>query len=270
MKRDISSSIVQPARVLKILLGSILGIVTLHLLGESVPYLLGREKPWGFVEEFALDSENNIPTYFSSLLLLLISVCSGLIARFAWEQRSSFRRHWLGLSLIFFGLSVDEMASLHERVGNYMPHFVETEGIFYFGWVIPGVVFLVLFGVAYLRFFWHLPRRWKVLFAGAGLLYVGGALGLELVGGWYISQYGEWGSVEYLMINTVEEGLEMVGAALFIYALLAYLRAHVAEVRLSFGAVTEGDVVWNGNGRGPRSASSAAVARPATPRPTNR
>lgn len=117
MERHIPSFTPRPARIRTILLGVIAGLVTLSLLGEYGPYLLGHETSWGFVEEVALDKENNIPTYVSSLLLLVISVCAWVIARWARQQRHPFQRHWLGLALV------------------------------------------ALFGVAYARFFWHLPRR---------------------------------------------------------------------------------------------------------------
>jgi hypothetical protein len=73
-----------------------------------------------------------------------------------------------------------------------------------------------------------------VLFVLAGAIYVGGALGLEMVGchhryplhapnptDWEASK-----TMTYAVINHAEEFMEMTGAIIFVYALLSYVRAN--------------------------------------------
>ena len=56
----------------------------------------------------------------------------------------------------------------------------------------------------------------------AGVLFLSGAIGLELIGGSYFAAHGEL-NMSYVLIVTVEETLEMVGAAVLLYGLLAYI-----------------------------------------------
>jgi len=55
----------------------------------------------------------------------------------------------------------------------------------------------------------------------AATLYIGGTLGLELIGDYHAEKYGEE-NLTYNLITTVEEGLELSGLAFFIRALLKY------------------------------------------------
>lgn len=224
-----------PNRILKVLLFTIGLLGTLSLLGQFSHFFLGHGRLFGFVPEFNVNVENNIPTYFSALLLLSAGVLLGLIARLVREIEGPFRRHWLGLAFVFTYLSVDEISSLHERVGAPLRESLGTSGVLHYAWVIPGLALLLMFAVVYLRFFLHLPARWKGLFLLSGLLYVTGGLGLELAGGWYDSHFG-YESFTYSVLTTIEEMLEMSGAAVFIYTLLSYLRAHVPALHVSLRA----------------------------------
>ena len=216
---------------------SLIGRVFEHFLGYTDIPILGFLQ-LTFLEEFNLDNESNITTYFAGILLLLSSILLWLIAYIERERNSPFYRHWFGLSLVFAYISVDEVATLHERIARPVRELLGAEGIFYFSWVIPAAVGLLLLGIVYARFLWHLQARWKALFSVAAALYVGGALGLELVGGWYVSEVGESFAYEssftYELLVTVEETLEMAGAAFFIYSLLDYLSRRVDGVAFAF------------------------------------
>ncbi|MEL6815448.1 MAG: hypothetical protein AAFP03_11620, partial [Cyanobacteria bacterium J06598_3] len=60
-------------------------------------------------------------------------------------------------------------------------------------------------------------------FLGAGLLYLSGALGMEMVSGHYIYTHGLDGSTALALLNGIEEAAEMLGAVCFIRALLLYI-----------------------------------------------
>lgn len=221
-----------PRRVAKVLGGLICTLAVFSLLGQYSAYFLGHGRLLGFVHQFDLGAEGNIATYVATVLLLLAAVLLGIIARFAWQRTDPYRWHWTILSLIFVYMSVDEFARIHESLNQPMQEVVEAEGLFYYPWVIPAMGVVLLVGIAYIRFFWQLSRRWKLLFGGAAILYVTGAVGVELFGARYISVHGD-PTFAYELLVTAEEVLEMLGVALFIYALLEYLREHDVEVHLS-------------------------------------
>lgn len=101
-------------------------------------------------------------------------------------------------------------------------------GILFFAWVIVAIPFLLLFMIVYLRFFFHLPRKTKILFAIAAGLYVGGALGFELIGAGLVSQYG-YQNLTYFIIAIIEESMEVAGLLFLIYALLDYVSSNYAS-----------------------------------------
>lgn len=223
---------IRPVQVAKVLGGVICVLAVFSLIGQVSRHFLGHGRLLGFVHQFSLGDEGNIPTYVSTLLLLSAALLLGVIAHHAYRTRSPFRVHWAILSIIFVYISVDEFAVLHEHLDEPMHAVLDAGGIFYYAWVIPAMVLLVLFGIGYARFFWHLSPRWKLLFAAAGLIYVGGALGIEMIGGWYVAQY-EDRTFTYELLVTVEEVMEKTGVLLFVYALLEYIRAHGIEVHLT-------------------------------------
>jgi hypothetical protein len=108
-------------------------------------------------------------------------------------------------------------------------------GVFHYGWVIPALVFVAGFGIAYLRFvFLHLDTRTRMRFIAAGLIYVGAALGLELIEGPVDVHFGLQ-SVPARAAVAVEETLEMLGIVVFMFAILTYIGEHVGEIRVRIG-----------------------------------
>ena len=72
----------------------------------------------------------------------------------------------------------------------------------------------------------RLPDKTRLVFFMSGALYVGGAIGFELIEGCFVEQQRIDNliySLTYSMLITVEESLEMGGVILFIWALLVYL-----------------------------------------------
>jgi hypothetical protein len=85
--------------------------------------------------------------------------------------------------------------------------------------------------LAYFRFVFHLSKKNRFLFIVAGGLYVGGALGLELVNGLYTETYGNDNLIHSFLIN-IEEILEMLGILVFIYGLLSILSTELRDLRI--------------------------------------
>jgi hypothetical protein len=60
---------------------------------------------------------------------------------------------------------------------------------------------------------------------------VGGALGMEMVCGYYADAVGQRNLI-YGLLASVEEILEMVGVIVFIYALLSYIGSYLENIDL--------------------------------------
>ena len=119
-------------------------------------------------------------------------------------------------------MAFDEWFLVHERVNMFLDDHFQTTGFFYYDWVIPGSLFVIAVGLAYSRFLQHLPRPTRRQFLLAGALYVGGALGMEMVSGFYIDSYGLDNRAVLAVLNGIEEAAEMFGLVAFLYALLVY------------------------------------------------
>ena len=223
----------RPAKVAGMIGAIVLGLVTLHLLFQYYRLAGGQGiLAFSFAPKFSLDGENTIPAYFSGLLLLAVA---GLLASIAGDQTARRERwSWGVLAVVFALLSVDEICSFHELLVRPLRESLGTESWFRFAWVIPGLAFVAVFALAYLGFFLRLPRRFQVLFALSAVLYVGGAAGMEMVGGWQVEARGA-NNLAYLLIYTVEETMEMVGMVVFIYTLLLYKSLYGRALQVQFG-----------------------------------
>jgi hypothetical protein len=155
--------------------------------------------------KLSLSYEANVPTWFSSSLLLACAVA-------AWILRG---RHWKLIAGIAAYMSLDEAAELHEHLGG---HF---SGAVYFDWIIPAAVIVIALVVAFIPFIRALHPATRTRLIIAGCIYVGGALVMELPLGWWTEHRGI-DTVGYALIDWVEETMEMVGAALACAALLAH------------------------------------------------
>ena len=226
---------IAPERVLYWLLAVIAMLLLAATLGMFAYLGFGRSTAWGVRKLFDVSKENNIPTYFSAFQLLAAAGLLGVIARHEALIRSPWRWHFLVLAVGFVVLSIDEMASIHEALLSRLGRSLLGEAL-YFTWLGPAFVIVALVALSYLRFLLALPRRFQVLFAASGAVFVAGAVGAEWVGSEIArDRLGDDASWAYQLQVIVEEGLEMVGIALFIYALLLY----IAQARISLVARVE-------------------------------
>ena len=203
------------------------------MAGQFSKYYLDHDVLLGFVPEFDLNAENNIPTWYATVTLFLCSVLLGTIAAAKTTEKDSYAPHWRILSIVFLLLSIDEAASLHERSTEPVRTALHTSGLLYYGWVIPGGIFALSIGLVYLGFLRDLPSYFRRLFVAAGIIYLAGAIGMELVGGYYDSLYGTT-NMTYALITTAEELLEMLGIVVFLYSLMLYLNLHVGDLGVRF------------------------------------
>lgn len=182
----------------------------------------GDNRQYGFSKLFDLDLENNVPTWFSSVTLFLCAAVLEVIGKLARQRRGQNTNYWFGIAAIFVLMSLDEMASIHEKLVQPCRNLLHAKGIFYYAWVVPGVIFVVAFVGFTLHFLWRLSRQTRCRFILAGLVYVSGALGMEMLAGNYEYAYGV-NALALGLMTVVEETLEMLGTILFLRALLIKL-----------------------------------------------
>ncbi|HRQ87090.1 MAG TPA: hypothetical protein PLY16_03185, partial [Candidatus Saccharibacteria bacterium] len=133
----------------------------------------------------------------------------------------SYFRHWYGISAVLLYMSIDEGARIHELVSDPLTRLLGTSGTFMVhGWVFAGLALVLLVAFLYIRFWLALPTatRWQLFVAG--FLYIAGAIGFEIIGGYHASLYGY--DMTYRILVLAEESLEMLGAAFAIYTFLGY------------------------------------------------
>jgi hypothetical protein len=232
---------ISPKRAAQLLVLVALILAALSILGQLYRDYVRLVNPnlFGLVPLLDVGQDQSIPAWFSAFLLLSCSVLLAIISFVVKNAGGRYVNRWRILAIIFLYLSVDEGASIHEKWGRL------TRNVFgFFGseldgpaWVIPGVALVLIFALAYLKFFFHLPARLRFLVLVAGVVYVGSTMGLEVFYDFYASlvppvrEMTTLQQVGRVLIITTEELLEMFGIIVFIYALLSYLRSQVEEVQ---------------------------------------
>ena len=187
------------------------------------------------VRVFMLGSEKNIPTYFSSLLLLAAGLVLAVIATTGTQHGNEYGRHWRALSIIFVLLSFDETVGLHEMMNYPLLQLLDLDGVFLFGFLILAIPMVGALAILYARFLIQLPSKVRLLLVLSAVLYLGGQIGFEMLGGLVLQRYA-YGSMEYFVVTTLEESLEMAGIIVFIYGLLLYAAKNLPEIRFRLGA----------------------------------
>lgn len=207
--------------VRKVLLLVTSALVLLGFLYECVDYGQRETALADVLKLFDLNEENNVPALYSAALLLVASV---LLGRIAVLQRSNRERlQWVGLAAIFVYLSIDEALEIHEHLKHSRAFLSPEHFLYQDAWVFFGFAGVAAVGLTYAKFVLKLPQRLRDLFLISAGLYVAGALGMEIVGGYW--QFVQGKDFVHALLATVEEMLEMLGIVLFISALLQALES---------------------------------------------
>jgi hypothetical protein len=211
-------------------------VVVLTIVGWLLQYLELSSSPGtydprhitGIPRLFDLGGKANIPTWYKASLLMFSCVLLFVIALARKRMRDVYWHHWRDLAVVFLLLSIDEVAAIHEGIGYRLSLLLETSGVFFYAWVIVGIMFVVLFSMLYLRFVLSLPVMAKILFLTSGVVYVGSVLGLKMLEGWYVTTYGMQ-DLTFITISSVRQAIEMSAIVVFDYALLTYIRHNVED-----------------------------------------
>ncbi len=212
-------------------------LVGLNLVVQIRAHVTGNYRVEGLFKFLHLDVENNLPTFFATLLLLFAAGLLAVIARLEWKRGGVGSWNWTLLAFGFLAMSADEAISLHERLNEPIRRLLSgtggRHGWLYFAWTIPGLAVVAALGLVFLRFLLRLPPRISRAFVLGGTLYVSGIIGLELICGRYAEIHGVF-NLTYSLLATLEESLEMSGVIVFVRALLIYLAETYGSLRIDF------------------------------------
>jgi hypothetical protein len=207
-------------------------VVVAGVLVEVLRPVYGLRARQGILPLLSLSYEENVPTFYSAALLLGCSLLLTVAAAAARKARAGYVIHWAILAAGFLYISLDEVVQIHEAAGAWL----SLSGVLHYSWVVPAGALCVALLLAYIPFLRHLPRATRLRFLVAGVIYVGGAVGMELPLGYWAEHHGEQ-DLGYALIDAVEESLEMLGLNVFLLALLDHLAK--TGVSLRFGPAGE-------------------------------
>ncbi len=212
---------ISPGKILVLLLSIIGFLLFANIMGLVSTYVFDHGRVYGLVELMDFDSEENIPTLYASLQLIVVSSLLSIIGA-KHKSNGEIYVPWFVLAVIFLYLAVDETAQIHERLMVPVNTAFELTGLLYFAWVVPYGIGVLVFVIAFSRSLFRLPKKTIRRFILSWAIFVTGAIGFEMLGARHYESYGE-GNVVFSLFYTCEELLEMLGIALFIYTLLTYV-----------------------------------------------
>ncbi len=227
----ITTRVVLNRQHIRLIIGALLVVSLLLALGT---WMVGRywqryRLPWDewpvfykLLMQTNLVRENDVAVWFSSMLLLLIALTCMLC--FAAEPRgqdkSWLRFGWAISALMFAGLSLDEMGSLHEKIAIWNKSM---------SWFVLLVPFVIMIPIYMLFFGWIQIRRSRAGFVYTllGVLCFSTVPLFEFFERNSLSATGQQLRNSHLFWQTMEEGTELLGMMAFLTATLCFATAIV-------------------------------------------
>ena len=204
-----------------VVVGLLAGVLLLNV-GNAWSLGFGADTPASRYLLLAL--ERNPSTWFSGLLLAV----AGALAFVVGRGRSDAAR-WNLVAALLWLLSVDEVASFHERLGG----IPVIPGVGSRGWVGAGVLLVGVVAVKLVPWAAAQDTSLRVaLFAGSAV-FIAGAIGFEVLSGNHEVTHGP--DTTYWALATIEENLEMLGVLLVVKGLLDHLATTGRRLGIAFG-----------------------------------
>jgi hypothetical protein len=172
-----------------------------------------------------LDTENTIPSIFSSMQLMAIGLLLFCLVTESSEMKV-FKSLFIMSTLVFAFLSLDEALGLHEklqhRIGtiDWVPKNEGGHGSWTYIYFFAGVAFLLTNSVSIVKFFKKFPTQSRFIIGGM-ILYVTGSVVLEYFT-FSLDLRREDIFALYTMEVVAEEFLEMAGVSIVLYGFLQF------------------------------------------------
>lgn len=203
-----------------------------------IKFLTGRDELLGLISLTFVDDEQNFPTLFSALLWAFSALCSAVVTVLARKRKGPDVWRWAALSLGFLYIAFDEGLALHERLRVPLRALLGSGNLDRSYLAIRGLAVVLVLTLMFWGFLRRLPAKMRFTFLIAAFLFLGGAVGVDIIGMNYAEVHGD-NNLTGAMIATVEESLEMAGVIVLIYGLLTYLAESYKEVRFQLDASEE-------------------------------
>lgn len=205
-------------KIVAALLTLALTLVAVSLVQDLLAYSATVPDTSGKIWRLDVDNEMSVYTWFSSSLILANAALLALITREKAARREGLIWHWGILAVLFVLLSADESLSLHEWLSHLIGQRIQGGGLFHFVWVIPALLACLIGAVSYIPLIRALSPRPRLWLIASALVYLGGAVGMEMVAGRLIEQQGIH-TMGYRLLATLEELLEGLGMIMFLHTL---------------------------------------------------
>jgi Ca2+/Na+ antiporter len=183
-----------------------------------------------------LNGESSISTWYSVIQLACVAALTGLFA--AKNVHTSRVNTWplLLLPLVFLALSMDELVQIHEWLGaksdvllpgnSRLNTIYQESGIWMFLFGIP--FFFGILGIAFMlrRYLSTVSSVLPKFLLGLAVFAIGATL-IEI-----LSNFVIYGSVWYFLEVVCEEGCEMLGVTIVLWAFHDLLQGHGLSIHL--------------------------------------
>jgi hypothetical protein len=208
----------------KVTLALVWGWVILLTLSLLTRYLAITPNPIHHVRmviaaRFDHDGEASLPAWYQGMGLFMCGVFLAAVAARTHQRRMPGATRWAILSGMFALCSADEVAMLHETFGNSLSAHLGHLGFGVYSWILGGIPVVVALAIAFVPLILKMPRAIMITLIVAGIFYVIGAVGFEVIEAKIDALYG---TMTFSLVSAVEETFEMIGIILFIRGTLAY------------------------------------------------
>ena len=224
-----------PGLVTKTLAGIIAALLLANLVSIYYESFTNIESKFlsSLSRSFDFNEENNVPTFFSSVILLIAAGLLFLIYSLRKDDQVDGRK-WQLLGFVVLFIAIDETVQIHEFVADVVRPRLVTDlgGLLHWAWVVPYGALVLAVAAYFLKFVLRLPILTRGLFLLSGCMFVAGAIGLELLEGYFYKRYG-LNHIYNKGLYCAEELLEMSAVVVLIYALLRYLTSLKAKVYIA-------------------------------------
>lgn len=181
---------------------------------------------------FNPEAETSIPNFFSAVMLCFAGLCAAAISTFHIRSQRMTFWFWMMAAAVLVALGFDEGAAIHDRLRG--SGTIVGGGAFYMGWTLPYFMLTVAALPILYVFFRRLPATTRRRLSLAAVLYVVGALGMEMIEGIALKSHVGPDVANAQAIHArkpplwttmivIEEFLEMLAVALGIRAMLLHL-----------------------------------------------
>lgn len=201
---------------------------------------------------FNIAREESIPTWLSSTQALALATTAWVVSRLARRDGSrKTRRGWLGVAAFFLYVSIDDAASIHERLGSALEEaFASSPWVSQypsFGWQILLAPLLALGLFASAAFIWRQqPSTTARVLVIAALVGFALAQGIDYLEG-VENLFYDWSRAlvvgEYTVSHTlraIEEMLEMLSTTALWAPVLWHLADRASRLRIEMRTVSQG------------------------------